>query len=476
MASSRFDIGLVIALKVEYDVFWEILHEYSVSKPHPTHVTKSGGYTFHPFNFPLDANGNVITCVIAFLNDQGMRQAERATQALITDFCPRLIVNIGISGGLKDAKLGMVVIPDSIDDFTAYSAIIETEADAIDGVSTHAEIQFGGVHYSPSIRILRSALNLPVVNEKAFADFLLKSQLQKRNALNTYNNTIALDCSYVTENICDDDALGPAGTFACSDFVLKSTTFQAQLLKRRDRRFVACDCESAGVAAAVRNTGYQSSFVVEYLCIRGISDLANPQKNLIHQQTNTAMRKLAIANATQYFCLLLRHELTSSPQSQLDIAAEYIAANLEQKELKKQIKQLKRLLHTHFNSLSSAQQENGFRTADSKGRVFLTRTSSAQAWSKQLLQNVPRQLTVPEEVEELDAIRKHTQVVQSRIQYEDKGVYDHLQPLVQLNVEPQHNNIDFTKPRRGSIDAHFQRRPAITSDVESEDDSDDMHD
>lgn len=123
------------------------------------------------------ANNSKLTCVVAFINGQLRAPAERITTTLIIqDYSPSLIVNIGISGGLKDAKLGMV-LADSIDDFTAYGAL---EGDTEE---KEWDTQLGGIHYAPSLALRTAAGYLEVSHPEVFDVFRRAAADAKRECL-----------------------------------------------------------------------------------------------------------------------------------------------------------------------------------------------------------------------------------------------------------------------------------------------------
>ena len=446
----KADIGFVIALQEELNHFWVALKDYGVQQPHPSwrQPIAGGGY-FLPFVLNTVDN-SVLTCVIAFIGDQTRGPAKEITAHLLRQHCPGLIINVGISGGLKDAALGMVVIADSIDDFTVYGAIIEEEKD-----DSKWDLQLSGTHFSPSLATRLAAASIEVANPPVFEQYKVAARAAKASCLADVPN-VEVDREYAQLTFSDDAPVGTAGPFVCSDFVLKAESFKLWLLKRRDRRFIAADCESAGVAAAVHQSTYDPATVVQHVYIRGISDLCDRRKSSISIATNNAMRKLAMLNVSHFITVLLQRRVLVPPTT-VDLVGDYLALIKEDKILKKRKRALRDRLKLYIRE-NPQQAAEGFRDATGSGRVRLHSGARLEQINETFLRNIEQQLTVPDEVDDLMELRETISSSSLKAEEATAGTYDHLPTAKIQSAAAQPAN--FTVPRPGSIDAFFPRGQA----------------
>src|SRR5579872_5717460 len=145
------DIAVFIALPDEFRWFREIFDV-------PFRTVHDGANIFYLWTHPT-LNGPPYELVIALGGTMGPTQAALTTARLLHRFTPRVMVNIGIAGGLKDVRLGDVVIPTQVSAYLENSKAVADAADMI-GFELSAEVY----RCAPSLATLIQ--HLPFANEQ----------------------------------------------------------------------------------------------------------------------------------------------------------------------------------------------------------------------------------------------------------------------------------------------------------------------
>ena len=86
------DVGIVIALKEEFDEFFEEIKDSNMPIP-----DKTGTY-FYTFERPSADPSRPYQCVVTFAGQMGPTKAALLTQTLLNQWEPATVVNIGIAG------------------------------------------------------------------------------------------------------------------------------------------------------------------------------------------------------------------------------------------------------------------------------------------------------------------------------------------------------------------------------------------
>ena len=141
MAKQRFDCGIVIALREEFqgqktfhgfEEFFE-LDERPQTEP------------FRTFTF-RDAQGLSRTGVVSVMEHMSPMFAYQTTRDMLDEYHPNLIINIGIAGALsKHLRLGDVVVADEVDLYDYRGKATPSKV----GPNTFS-FAWGGLHFRPS--------------------------------------------------------------------------------------------------------------------------------------------------------------------------------------------------------------------------------------------------------------------------------------------------------------------------------------
>lgn len=254
------DILLIVPLTEE---FAEIEKVFRVTN----YVKKEG-----EFIYELAPNGVSCTIAAAILGEPGAAPAASRVERLISVLNPQLVVVIGIAGSLsKDLKLGDVVVAEEVDHYLANSK-------AVDGPAGTFQLRTSGRHIRTNHPILQIVRNF---------QFAGRSQFEHWQG----------ECKDRTSSFPKYEL----GRVACGDSVGDSQEFKNFLLSQIDRKSIALEMESSGVAEST----FSRDKPIPLLVLRGISDLAT-NKSTLDEASNGLWRRAAAQNAASFLDHLLR--------------------------------------------------------------------------------------------------------------------------------------------------------------------------
>lgn len=330
VAFGPFDVVILIALNEEFRSVRDLL-------PFPLHGKgiPAQGVASTEFRFSLPvATGQTHTCLLSVLGDMGEVEAALATQSLLLrKHPPKLIANIGISGGTdSDVKLGDVIVSQSVHRYLADSKTVDSKSAgkklADDGKgesdtkaqdlssewSASAGVQF---HLAPRtydnrIDIALFAGNFATRDSSRFRawqrqggkDLANKVSVLERAATGTTSGEAKqLKALLDSEKVGEKPSVhrGPIGSgpgVGGSKQLLK-------LIRDNNRKFLAIDMESGGFMAALRRSLCRPPEII----LRGVSDFADERKTELDQTTGGAIREIAMRNAFRLFLNLLDDDL-----------------------------------------------------------------------------------------------------------------------------------------------------------------------
>lgn len=267
----EYHIGLVVPLKEEFRYVDEIA---AVRNRYPFDGT---------FLYEMDFGGvKTIACIVG---DMGQLPAMHATNRLLSFADVKIVVLIGLAGGLdNNVMLGDVVVADEVNEFLAKSKAVES----IQGL----RFKFSGRHTRLDYT-LRETIN--------------HFDVSGGNCLEKWHKSVRTDFDALGPNIdrslCNSPPTLHLGSIASGDVVGAAQGFTDQLLEI-NRKFLALDMEAAGVVKSASDRLNP----VRVLVLRGISDFADERKAEFDQQEKGVWRRLSMRNATFFFLSLLGWE------------------------------------------------------------------------------------------------------------------------------------------------------------------------
>lgn len=191
----------------------------------------------------------------------GLLNAHSAAHRIISDVSPGLVVMTGIAGSLsEDAQLGDAVIASATVHYLA-------EAKVVDKGRADFRLHLDG-HTIPMDPRLTATV-------RRFIDELYQNRVSWRDLRVPFDRVDYLSADARSER--RKRANLPQilfGKIASGDITCGSKNFQ-QVLINKDRKFLAIDMESAGVAAAATDEG------LPWLFVRGISDYSDQSKTAL---------------------------------------------------------------------------------------------------------------------------------------------------------------------------------------------------
>jgi nucleoside phosphorylase len=269
--------------------------------------TLFGGSNFVPNNkipnrlgrwYDLQMAG-VSNVIVTFLGAMGPAKAIEFTTRFLEHHKPSLLINIGISGTFSsDVRLGDVVVA-SLTDLYEDAAAIE-EVDLIP-------------YLKPSGRPIETEDFKDDVDHFRFAHargYAVWQEACVKNRSDFIGSVIA----QIPPALLVKDTNLHSGHLACAGEVIKSKQWKHNLL-RRDRKYLAVDMESAGVAIPAREARRAG---MKILIVRGISDPADDRKEQLDSLGGLepgALRRLALHNAAEFLKVFLPTVVTAGART-----------------------------------------------------------------------------------------------------------------------------------------------------------------
>ncbi len=259
MPKQHFDVGVVIALREEFDYVAELSEQLEP-------IPYEGSYLYR-----LELSSASAVCCLA--GEMGTLPALYAATHLLGFADVKILVLLGLAGALDDCvEVGDVVIAGEVNEFQASSKAQSTE----DGY----EIHYSGRHWSQKFAIGEAVKHF----EYACPDGFRRWQTQ-----------VEKDFEELTvpsrDSVCSLPATLHIGPIASGNIVAASSAFVDEL-KRINRKFLAIDMEAAGVTFAATKRVHP----VPWLVARGISDRADKAKKTLDNQEG-AWRRYSVRNA-----------------------------------------------------------------------------------------------------------------------------------------------------------------------------------
>jgi nucleoside phosphorylase len=279
---AKADVAILVALQEEYEVLAPVMSK---------DIEPVDGRYWFTF---ADVNGKTRSAVISVLGNMGNEESRVAADRLITAVQPSLVASIGIAGILSDrARLGEVVVATEVDNYHEKGKLID-DADGIGlawgGRTLLASTLLASTHPT------RLASSFRTAREPLFENW-------KKSVLAYMNEVIpaAAQKDLAEAGLLPPKSLLHVGPIASGPVVGMSKDFK-DLLRERNRNFVALEMESAGGLAAA----YDRELWPTTLVIRGLADPSDERKALLDKLGSGVVRRWAMYNASTLLSLFLR--------------------------------------------------------------------------------------------------------------------------------------------------------------------------
>jgi adenosylhomocysteine nucleosidase len=216
------------------------------------------------------------------LAGKGQERSAAATALILARYRPTIAVNIGIAGALSDdLHIGDVIIGDQI---VSYLANAKATPDGADGFT----VGMAGDALRSDELLVERASQLPFIRP---VEFQAARERVARGAVPALASLMRADGFEIS-----------AGPIACGPVVGAARAFR-NWLKAWKRDFVAVDMETSGVAIATSLSGAIRH--IRYVAIRGISDMADEDKNKLEAETKNSSRHAAMRSSLEVLLLLV---------------------------------------------------------------------------------------------------------------------------------------------------------------------------
>ncbi|MCP4353221.1 MAG: hypothetical protein GY795_47830 [Desulfobacterales bacterium] len=283
--NNAYDIGLVIALEEEFEIL------YSQIEAKREFISEENEY-YYFFEYPTDHKQKSYSCVAVFMGTMGPTVSGVKSDRLQARFKPKILVNLGIAGGLdSDVRVGDVVVAEQIDEFLDTAKAVNSE------IADKFEIKLSGNVHKSTPRFITHAINL---------DFSPDNEAKNWTAScrKTLNNLISKEIhnALIENELISEDAKIRTGHLASGSIVGGTEQF-TKWLKERDRKYLALEMEAGGIMASSHTR------TTETLIIRGISDYGDERKKELDKIGEGALRRYAMHNALDLLWLFMRMNL-----------------------------------------------------------------------------------------------------------------------------------------------------------------------
>lgn len=278
------DIGIIIALEEEFNVFFPTIAKIQCPESDPEH-----GLSFYRFAVSTKASAiQSYHCVSSLLGRMGPTTAMAVTQRMIDLYHPHTIVVLGIAASIhSDVRLGDVIVADSVDSYIERGKINE-QVNAF-------PLALSGQVYQCSGDLLHRLHSFKYQHQLVYEQWRRSSTRfwQKCLAKSPQSSLMPMgDLQLPVTYIIGPLASGP--------LVVASSSFK-ELLLQRNRSLLGIEMEASGVLAVLNQTTNQRRVLV----LRGVSDFGDERKTDLDRIQDGVLRQFAMYNAVQLFWKLL---------------------------------------------------------------------------------------------------------------------------------------------------------------------------
>lgn len=302
------DFLLVIALQEEFDYIRQVL-------PLGSQARSVDSWTYYRASLS-HISGRILTGAVCCVGTMGVEEADAATTALIKAIRPKLVISIGISGLISDElHIGDVVVATDVQDYLDRSKIHQPDPS---NPLTFEDIDFAGQSVRTTESIWRFITEFKYRYKDDWEVWQQNSEA-RINQLELQSLNVLRDCKLIA-----DRPQVHVGSCACGPVLVASRDFK-QVLKQRNRNFLAVDMESYGVLRAID----RSEKHIETLVIRGISDFSDERKKELDGIDKGQLRRYATQNAASILVEALKKRSIPSKETRIAETGKPVRGNEE---------------------------------------------------------------------------------------------------------------------------------------------------
>lgn len=282
-AGAAVDVGIVIALKEEFRVFYE-----EIAKSART--IEDGGQHYYFFGrSPADVTARY-SCVATFVGEMGPTFASVVAEKMIARQRPTTLIMLGIAAGIhSDLRIGDVVVGSQIDSYLEAAKVVEGEAGF--------QFERSGNSFQVDATLLGRVRNLEFSRPGAYAAW----RAGARSALVSMGHDVG---TLIDRGVIREAPELHEAHIASGPVVAASERFTAWV-RAGDRAYKALEMEGGGVVTSV----HLSPTGTKALVIRGISDYGDERKKTLDATGAGVLRRHAMKVAMSFLWTLLECEL-----------------------------------------------------------------------------------------------------------------------------------------------------------------------
>lgn len=308
----RQDVVETLAPKVDYIVLVALEEEFKSiravfdSSPFAT----KGGFADTScliYTITQQRSRKKATCGIYRMAAMTPVEAAIHTVTAIRQFSPKIVVSLGIAGGVNnDVGLGDVVVATEVTDYLAEAKVVD---EILPNERRIFDIKIAGHSLHATFDLHRRAVTLPSETlDKWRSNGILRLK-RVLSDLRKTNGAIGKD-ELIKDQLIHDDLSpkllsGPVG----SSSVLMSSYALRDWLLHKQRKFLAVEMECFGMLRGVESF---EDGKPRTLIIKGISDMADPRKEKLDNISGGKFRKLATQNAAELLLFIIHDEALGS--------------------------------------------------------------------------------------------------------------------------------------------------------------------
>lgn len=277
------DLGILVALREEFrELFAEIRASHQ--------VVARGDHRYYRFTRPAAEPGQTYQCVALYIGEMNPTPAALAAERMMQDFAPTTVAMIGIAAGIDpEIRLGDVVAASQVDSYL----------ESAKAVNAPAGFDFlpGGEVYRTSQDLMREVRNFEFAFDDVYSHWHKDCAEDLRKLIPEDERRGVL----VRQGLLQEAPKLLDGHIASGSVVGAAAEF-GRWLRRRDRKALALEMESAGVLVALQSYLAKAKTLV----LRGISDLGDERKGELDALEGGVLRRYAIRNTIRMLFGLLR--------------------------------------------------------------------------------------------------------------------------------------------------------------------------
>ncbi len=264
------DLAVIVALKEEF------IHLFERIRARPYTIRTIGGIDYFECSISQSTDQKeAYSCVAVLVGEMGGIRTSTAVAHLFGAWDVTTVCIVGLAGSMdSDVMLGDLVIATTIDNYLESGKVLGDDTPLL---------SLSGDVYRASESIVARTRTWQFSHLQSFEGWQRETRQHRSEALGATG---------AAEDHLRSEPMIWHGHLASGPIVVDSAVFRRRLLERRDRKFLAVEMESGGLAVAVHVLKPTSNILV----VRGISDDAQ-DKAEIDRAWAGSIRAYAMRNA-----------------------------------------------------------------------------------------------------------------------------------------------------------------------------------